>query len=173
MCVQRVGYACLLCDRLCMQQYIHGAGQVPVSRAHAHTWWEASQYHGGSKTTSIPLVEVDYSAAGQQEGGGVEEFASAQVAMGQCYAHDQLKSYDAAAKCYRRAVTSGDHENIVLHKLAELYKIMKQDDAAFSCYKQNLEYIDQQNTSGQVLSLRGTASGSLCLCYQSLCACRV
>jgi tetratricopeptide (TPR) repeat protein len=70
--------------------------------------------------------------------------------MGQCYAHEQLKCYDAAAKCYRRAVTSGDHENIVLHKLAELYKIMKQYDAAFSCYKQNLEYIDQQNTSGQV-----------------------
>lgn len=70
--------------------------------------------------------------------------------MGQCYAHEQLKCYDAAAKCYRRAVTSGDHENIVLHKLAELYKIMKQYDAAFSCYKQNLEYIDQQNASGQV-----------------------
>ena len=65
------------------------------------------------------------------------------------YAHDQLKSYDAAAKCYRRAVTSGDHENIVLHKLAELYKIMQQYDAAFSCYKQNLEYNDQQNASGQ------------------------
>lgn len=73
-----------------------------------------------------------------------------QVAMGQCYSHDHLKLYDAAAKCYRRAVTSGDHENIVLHKLAELYKQMNQHDAAFSCYKQNLEYIDQQNSTGQV-----------------------
>lgn len=71
------------------------------------------------------------------------------VAMGQCYAHDNLKCYDAAAKCYRRAVTSGDHENIVLHKLAELYKLMNQFDAAFSCYKQNLEHIDQQNDVGQ------------------------
>jgi tetratricopeptide (TPR) repeat protein len=72
--------------------------------------------------------------------------------MGQCYSHDHLKLYDAAAKCYRRAVTSGDHENIVLHKLAELYKQMNQHDAAFSCYKQNLEYIDQQNSTGQVRS---------------------
>lgn len=72
--------------------------------------------------------------------------------MGQCYSHDHLKLYDAAAKCYRRAVTSGDHENIVLHKLAELYKQMNQQDAAFSCYKQNLEYIDQQNSTGQVCS---------------------
>eukprot|EP00892_Ulva_mutabilis_P012694 jgi/Ulvmu1/9798/UM056_0038.1 len=71
------------------------------------------------------------------------------VAMGQCYSHDHLKLYDAAAKCYRRAVTSGDHENIVLHKLAELYKLMNQHEAAFSCYKQNLEHIDQQNSTGQ------------------------
>ena len=69
--------------------------------------------------------------------------------MGQCYSHDHLKLYDAAAKCYRRAVTSGDHENIVLHKLAELYKQMNQQEAAFSCYKQNLEHIDQQNSTGQ------------------------
>lgn len=93
--------------------------------------------------------------------------------MGQCYSHDHLELYDAAAKCYRRAVTSGDHENIVLHKLAELYKQMNQQDAAFSCYKQNLEYIDQQNSTGQVLPCprtgpRFTATGS---CRQYVCVC--
>jgi hypothetical protein len=48
-------------------------------------------------------------------------------------------------------VTSGDHENIVLHQLARLYQTMEQSDAAFSCFKQNLERMDQQGTTGQVL----------------------
>jgi tetratricopeptide (TPR) repeat protein len=73
-----------------------------------------------------------------------------QVAMGQRYSPNHLKLYDAAAQCYRRAVTRGDHENIVLPKLAELYLQMNQHDAAFSCYKQNLEYIDQYNSTWQV-----------------------
>lgn len=89
-----------------------------------------------------------------------------QVAMGQCYSHDHLKLYDAAAKCYRRAVTSGDHENIVLHKLAELYKLMNQNEAAFSCYKQNLEHIDQSNSTGQA---RPSAAASLSCCCAEIC----
>jgi hypothetical protein len=81
----------------------------------------------------------------------------AQVAIGNCYEHDHLKCYDAAAKCYRRAVTSGDHETIVLHQLARLYQRMDQADAAFSCFKQNLERMGQQGQTGQV---RG--GGGLC-----------
>lgn len=72
------------------------------------------------------------------------------MAIGTCYEHEHLRCYDAAAKCYRRAVTSGDHENIVLHQLARLYQRMDQADAAFSCFKQNLERLDQQGTGGQV-----------------------
>jgi tetratricopeptide (TPR) repeat protein len=72
------------------------------------------------------------------------------VAMGQRYSHNQLKLHDTAAECYRRAVTSGDHDNIVLPKFAELYMQMKQHDASISCYKQNFEYIDQQNRTWQV-----------------------
>jgi tetratricopeptide (TPR) repeat protein len=77
-----------------------------------------------------------------------------QVAIGNCYEHEDIKSYDAAAKCYRRAVTSGDHENIVLHQLAKLYQRTGQLDAAYSCFKQNLERIDQQGTTGQVCSIQ-------------------
>ncbi len=38
-------------------------------------------------------------------------------AMGQCYEHEQLGMYDAAIRCYRRAVQHDDREGIALHKL--------------------------------------------------------
>ena len=72
------------------------------------------------------------------------------MAIGNCYEHEHISNFEAAAKCYRRAVTSGDHENIVLHQLARLYQRMDQHDAAFSCFKQNLERLDAQGHTGQV-----------------------
>ena len=76
-----------------------------------------------------------------------------QVAIGSCYEHEHIRCYEAAAKCYRRAVTSGDHEHIVLHQLACLYQRMDQAEAAFSCFKQNLERLDSQGAGGQVCSV--------------------
>ena len=86
-----------------------------------------------------------------------------QVAIGNCYEHEHLKCYEAAAKCYRRAVTSGDHENIVLHQLARLYQTMGQSEAAFSCFKQNLERMDLQGTTGQVRLLQPHCHAQPCM----------
>ena len=73
-----------------------------------------------------------------------------QVAIGTCYEHEHIRCYEAAAKCYRRAVTSGDYENVVLAQLAKLYVRMEQPDAAFSCFKQNLDRLDSQGAPGAV-----------------------
>ncbi|EFJ14516.1 hypothetical protein SELMODRAFT_268860 [Selaginella moellendorffii] len=70
-------------------------------------------------------------------------------AMGQCYENEQLQMFDAAIRCYRRAVNNNDREGIALNKLAKLHSQLGQADQASYYYKKNLERLEADQSEGQ------------------------
>lgn len=62
--------------------------------------------------------------------------------MGNCY--EKMDRKEEAAKCHERAERFKDKEGIALHKLAQLYIQMGENDKAAICFKENLKRKDQE-----------------------------
>lgn len=70
-------------------------------------------------------------------------------AMGQCYESEQLQIYDAAIRCYKRAVNNNDREGIALNKLAKLHVNLGRHEQAAFYFRKNLERMEADQNESQ------------------------
>lgn len=70
------------------------------------------------------------------------------IAIGNCYDSGHLEMFDAAIKCYLRALRNNDNEGIAMHKLAKLHGNLGHHDEAAHYYKMNLERMEKEHNDG-------------------------
>ncbi|CAG9463951.1 unnamed protein product [Pedinophyceae sp. YPF-701] len=68
-------------------------------------------------------------------------------AVGQSYESDQMKMYDSAIRCYRRAVDLDDPDGVALQKLAKLHDRLGDSQQAAYFYEANLRRLDGEEVT--------------------------
>ncbi|GAB4845596.1 anaphase-promoting complex component apc8 [Ancistrocladus abbreviatus] len=70
------------------------------------------------------------------------------IAMAHCYESEQLKRYEEAIKCYKRAANCQDTEAIAINKLAKLHNELGRHTEAAFYYKKDLERMEAEEREG-------------------------
>ncbi|KAL8140764.1 hypothetical protein V2J09_006785 [Rumex salicifolius] len=66
------------------------------------------------------------------------------IAMAHCYENDQLRMFEEAIKCYKRAANYQDAEAIAINRLAKLHNELGRNSEAAFYYKKDLERMEDE-----------------------------